>query len=103
MHEARVRFLNKYNFSEKDVEGVGIIMKDTIIVYSSEGFYGDKIRIDIAVADITNTGCDIFYRLINNKNENEIAKAKTGIVFFNYENKKVARTPKSFIKKFKSD
>ena len=103
IHEARVRYLAENNFSEKDVDGVGIIMTDTVIVYSSEGFYGDKIRIDVAIDDITNTGCDIFYKLINSKNEKEIAKAKTGIVFYNYQLKKVARTPKAFIDKFQKD
>ena len=103
IHEARVRFLAENNYSEKDVDGVGIIMTDTVIVYSSEGFYGDKIRIDVAIDDITNTGCDIFYKLINSKNEKEIAKAKTGIVFYNYKLKKVARTPKAFIDKFQKD
>ncbi len=103
IHEARVRFLAENNYSEKDVDGVGIIMTDTVIVYSSEGFYGDKIRIDVALENMTNTGCDIFYKLINSKNEKEIAKAKTGIVFYNYQLKKVARTPKTFINKFQKD
>jgi acyl-CoA thioester hydrolase len=95
--------LAENNYSEKDVDGVGIIMTDTVIVYSSEGFYGDKIRIDVALENMTNTGCDIFYKLINSKNEKEIAKAKTGIVFYNYQLKKVARTPKTFINKFQKD
>ncbi len=103
IHEARVRFLAANNFSEKDIEDVGIIMTDTIIVYSAEGFYADKIRIDVAVEDISNTGCDIFYRLVNNADEKEIAKAKTGIVFYNYQIKKVARTPKTFKDKFQKD
>jgi acyl-CoA thioesterase FadM len=103
IHEARVRFLAANNFTEKDIDCVGIIMTDTIIVYSAEGFYADKIRIDVAIDDITNTGFDIFYRLVNDVNEKEIAKAKTGIVFYNYQLKKVARTPKTFKDKFQKD
>lgn len=103
MHEARVRFLNSHGFSEQNVDGSGIIMTDTVIVYSSESFYGDEIKIDIAIDDITNTGCDIYYQLTNKKNGKEVAKAKTGIVFFNYENKRVTRIPKLFLEKFKAN
>jgi len=100
IHEARVRLLKSKGFSEIDIEGVAIIMVDSIIVYSSEGFYGDKIRIDVSVDDISSTGCDIFYRLVNTEKNKEIAKAKTGIVFFDYTTKKVARTPEKFIDLF---
>ena len=101
IHEARIRLLADKGFSEIDIGGVGIIMADTVIVYSSEGLYGDKLRIDVAVDGITNTGFDIYYRLINNENEKEIIKAKTGIVFYNYITKKVVRTPKIFLDTFK--
>lgn len=101
IHEARVRLLADKSFSEHDIDGVGIIMTDTIINYSSEGFYGDKLRIDVAVDDITNTGCDIYYRFINQSNEKLIIKAKTNIVFYNYTTKKVTRTPEIFLNTFK--
>ena len=91
IHEARLRFLADKGFSEQDIDGVGIIMTDSIIIYTSEGFYGDKLRIDVAVDDILNTGCDIYYRLVNISNQKVIVKAKTNIVFYNYTSKKVAR------------
>ncbi len=101
IHEARVRLLAEKGFSEDNIDGIGIIMTDAVITYTSEGSYGDKLKIDVAVAEITNTGCDIYYRLINAKNEKEIAKAKTNIVFYNYTSKKVVRTPKIFLDTFK--
>lgn len=100
IHEARVRFLNQNGFSEKDIGGAGIIMTDSVIEYLSEGFYGDKINIEIAVDEITRTGSDFHYKLTNVDAKKIIAKAKTGIVFYDYEKKKVVRTPKIFIKKF---
>ena len=101
IHEARLRFLADKGFSEQDIDGVGIIMTDSIIIYTSEGFYGDKLRIDVAVDDILNTGCDIYYRLVNISNQKVIVKAKTNIVFYNYTSKKVARTPEIFLNAFK--
>lgn len=96
VHEARIRLLRDKGFSEIDIDSIGIIMVDSIIVYSSEGFYGDKVRIDVSVDEFSTTGCDIFYRLVNSETDKEIAKAKTGIVFFNYETKKIAKTPEIF-------
>ena len=65
IHEARIRLLADKGFSESDIDGIGIIMLDSVINYSSEGFYGDKLRIDVTVDEITNSGCDIFYRFVN--------------------------------------
>ncbi len=100
IHEARIRLLADKGFSESNIDGVGIIMSDAVIKYSSEGFYADKLRIDVAVDEITNSGCDIYYQLISVKNEKEIARAKTNIVFFDYSTKKIARVPKAFLDAF---
>jgi len=99
IHEARVRFLNHLGYSESNVEGTGIIMIDSAIQYKSEGFYGDELLVEITVNDFTRIGCDFVYRLSNKKTSKEIALAKTGIVFFNYEIKKTAPVPSEFKKK----
>ena len=63
IHEARVRFLNSYGYSEADIEGVGLIMSDTVIVYKSEGFYGDILKISVTVDDFNPHGCDILFKI----------------------------------------
>ena len=60
IHEARIRLLADKGFTEQDIDGVGIIMADSVILYTSEGLYGDKLRIDVAVDEISNKGCDIY-------------------------------------------
>jgi len=96
VHEARVRFLNQYHYSELNVEGFGIIMTDSAIVYKAEGFHADQIQIDIAIDDFNKYGCDIYYLLSNKKTAVEIAHAKTGIVFFDYDQRKVVSVPDKF-------
>ena len=96
IHEARVRFLKQYGYTEMDVEGRGIIMTDTAIVYKAEGFYGDQIQIDVTVGEFNKYGCDLFYLLSNKKTAVEIAHAKTGIVFFDYDERKVVPMPEAF-------
>lgn len=100
VQEARVRFLNKYNYSEKNVEGLGIIMTDCAIVYKSESFYGDILEIKIGVKDFFKYGCDIYYQIINNKTTKDVAFVKTGIMFFDYELRKRARIPENFLNLF---
>ena len=96
VHESRVRFLRQYGYTELDVEGLGIIMTDSAIVYKAEGFYGDQVQVDITVGDFNKYGCDIFYLMTNNATAVEIAHVKTGIVFFDYETRKVVTLPEGF-------
>ena len=99
VHEARLRFLKHLGYSESNVEGVGIIMIDAAIQYKSEGFYGDELLIEVAVTDFSNLGCDFVLKLTSKKSSKEIALAKTGIVFFDYEKRKTAQVPVEFKKK----
>jgi acyl-CoA thioesterase FadM len=99
-HEARVRFFIHYGFSELDVDGPGIILSDVAIVYKSESFYGERMTVEIAVCDFTKYGCDLVYRLSEKETGREVAIAKTGIVFMNYAERKVAPVPEKFKKLF---
>ena len=96
VHEARTRFFRQYGYTEMDVEGLGIIMTDSAIVYKAEGFHGDQIQIDITVGDFNKYGCDIFYLMTNKATAVEIAHVKTGIVFFDYDVRKVVTLPEQF-------
>ena len=96
-HEARLRFLKQYNFTELNAGGAGIIMADAAIQYKTEGFYGDIILVEIAVTDITGVGCDFVYRCTKKRTGTLIAIVKTGIVFYDYNKKKVVSVPEKFI------
>ena len=96
IHEARVRFLKYFNYSESNIEGSAIIMTDAAIQYKSESFYGDELSIEIGVMDFSKIGCDIVYRITNSDSNKVIAIAKTGIVFYDYQNKKVVVVPDEF-------
>ncbi len=99
VHEARVRFLNHLGYSESNVGGSGIIMIDAAIQYKSEAFYSDELMVEVAVNDFSGIGCDFVYMLANKNTSKEIAVVKTGIVFFDYENRKTARVPIKFKEK----
>jgi acyl-CoA thioesterase FadM len=96
-HEARIRFFNQHGFKEKDVGGAGIIMADAAVQYNAEGFYGDVLIIELGIRDITKTGCDIIYHIRNKKTGKSVAIVKTGIVFFDYQKRKVVTIPEEFL------
>ncbi len=98
-HEARVRFLATHGYTEGDIEGAGIIMADLGVTYSSEAFYGDTIKIAMGIGDYGNNFFELIYILTNEKSDKEVARVKTSLVFFDYEERKTVRMPEEFQKK----
>lgn len=77
-------------------------MADVAMEYKAELFYGDVVEIAVTVANIGRVGFDIFYLLEKNVGENKqvVAKAKTGILCYNYATKKVVSVPITAKEKF---
>jgi acyl-CoA thioesterase FadM len=98
VHEARIQFLRNLGYSELDIEGTGIMMTDAIIIYSSEGFYGDTLKVEVGTTDFQLTNCDVVFRLTNTITNKEVALAKTGIAFFNKQTRKISAVPDAFRK-----
>jgi acyl-CoA thioester hydrolase len=98
-HEARMRFLKSFGFSEADVGGVGMIMLDAVIAYKSQAFHGDTLDVQVAVADLSRAGFEFLYRLTNKTTEREVARVKTGMAFFDYAAGKIVPMPESFREK----
>ena len=95
VHEARVRFLAAMGYSELDVEGVGMLMADCAIVYKAQAFLGDRLDISVAAGDFTRVGCDLLY-LLEKADGQEVARVKTGLVFFDYAAQAVRPVPGAF-------
>ena len=98
VHEARLQFLQSRGFSELDIDGCGLILTDAVIVYKSQGFHGDLLTILAAVDDFNKYGCDFFFKVIQKNSGKEVARAKTGIVFFDYNRQKMVPVPAAFFK-----
>lgn len=102
IHEARVQFLNKYGWTEFDVSGVSLIMSELSIEYKKEAFYKDELTVKVFSGEISAIGFDLFYSIsaIRDGTITTIAHAKTGMICYNYQTKKVERIPeklKSFL------
>ena len=99
IHEARVRFLKSFGYSEIDVEGFGTIMLDSVVIYKAQAFAGDVLQIEVAAGDFSRLGCDISYRITKKDGGAEVVLAKTGIAVFDYANQKRISPPEAFVKK----
>ncbi len=95
VHEARVLWLKKNGYTELDIEGIGLIMADLAIEFKNEGLYGDNIKIQISVGEVSKISFELYYSLFTERNEKRIvlAVAKTGMVCYDYTTKKVAGLP----------
>jgi len=96
IHEARARYLKQFGCTELDVFGTATIMVDAVVVYKSEAFHGDRITVQVTTDAFTKHGCDFIYRLTNKETRKEIARAKTGLVFFDYDKRKMTLVPDEF-------
>ncbi|MBJ6117422.1 thioesterase family protein [Pontibacter sp. BT310] len=92
LHEARMQLLGHFGWSELQIGGASMIMADVAIEYKGEGFYGDVLTIHLAFDDISKYGFDITYNVLN-QHDKEVARAKTGMLCFNYNERKLMTLP----------
>jgi len=95
IHEARMQFLAHHGYTEFSLEGIGIIMIDVAIEFKKELFYGDIIRASVATSEFNKLGFDLVYKLETGGAHGMklAAIAKTGMVCYDYDAKKLAALP----------
>ena len=105
IHEARMQFLKQWEYSELDFGGVGLIMSDAGIEFRSELFYGETVIISVACSGFSKVSFEIYYKLekippeITNEKRIIVATAKTGMVCYDYSNKRITGLPEEARKK----
>jgi acyl-CoA thioester hydrolase len=99
IHEARMQFLKSYGYSELNFEGVGMMMSDVGIEFKSELFYGDVVIASVTASGFSKVSFDLYYklekilRLAQDDKKVLVAAAKTGMVCYDYSNKKMVAVP----------
>lgn len=101
--EARTRWFKALGYTELDVEGLGIIVSDAALQYKSEAFHGETMQVDMSAQEFNKYGCDLVWRMRERDSGREVARGKTGIVFFDYQTRKVAGVPQGFRERFPAD
>jgi len=95
IHEARMQWLKQYDYTELKIEGIGLIMSDLAVEFKSESFYGDVVEVKLGAGEITRVSFELYYQLFTKRNDVNVllANAKTGMVCYDYDAKKVASIP----------
>ena len=100
LHEARVQFLAHLGTAEFDpATQLGFIMVDVAIEYKAEAFYGDVLTIELAANDPNKYGFDVVYH-VKSQAGKEIARAKTGMLCFDYTTRNLRSLPPELAAKF---
>jgi len=95
IHEARMQYLKQFGYTELELAGIGLIMADAGIEFKNELFYGETVIVSVACGSFIKVGFDIFYKMEKEISGSKklVASAKTGMVGYDYGNKKIAAIP----------
>lgn len=97
--EARERFFNALGYTQANIEGLGVVVADAAVQYLSEAFHGETLKIETTARDFNKYGCDLVWRATDKASGREVARGKTGIVFFDYGARKIAAVPPAFLER----
>ncbi|HMR91150.1 MAG TPA: thioesterase family protein [Chitinophagaceae bacterium] len=95
IHETRMQFLHQFGYTEMNVEHAGLIMADVAIEFKKELFYNDQVICHAAAGDFSRIGFDIYYKLEKEENGKSLTAvlAKTGMICYDYQEKKLVAVP----------
>jgi len=95
IHEARVQFLQQNGFTELDIAGTSLIMSELQVEYKNESFYPDLLHIDIYCGEISKVSFELYYKISTKRHQQDIliALAKTGMVCYDYNIRKIRHVP----------
>lgn len=98
IHEARMQYFKSFGYSEMNVGGAGMIMADAAVEFKNELFYGDTVIASVKAAEISKIGFDLIYKLETFRQTQGdkkilVAAAKTGMICYDYEKKKIITVP----------
>ena len=111
-HDARLKFLESLGFSEKNIGGPGIIMRDAHVNFRKEVYLHDELTVDVGIENVSNSAFEMVYTVRRIKKSQQSAVSgqqsddgevvftgNTGLVAFDYERKRPVRLPEEFLLK----
>lgn len=99
LHEARMRWINQFGWTELNIEKTGLIMVDMAVRFKSEASFGDCLRIQLTPVEWSDLGFELIYLATNATTGAEVARAQSGMIFFDYTTRRMTRIPAVFREK----
>lgn len=98
LHQARVSWWAAHGLAEWDIGGVGTVIADLAVEYRAEAFWGDCLTVEIAVGEMGRKGAEIWHRIVkpHPEGEQDIAIARIGMVFFDFQSRQAVAVPEAF-------
>jgi len=90
LNEARVRFLPEQINTPQDSH-IWMINADLAVIYKSEAFYGEILRIELATGDVHKYGFDLLFRVTEVKTKRDVAHAKMAMLMFDSNARKLVQ------------
>lgn len=100
LNEARLAFMRSCLGDAYSVGGTAMINADLAVEYKAEAYHGDRLRIEVAADDFHKYGCDFVYRVTCVEDGRVVALAKTGMLLFDFETKRLKEAPQGFYSAF---
>lgn len=98
IHEARMQMLRHNGYTELNAGGNSMIMADVMIAYKAEAFYGDSLSVKVYADEVTGSTFSLLYHLsvVRDGKSISVAHAKTGMVCFDYDARKIVAITEEF-------
>lgn len=93
LDEAGVQFWNSLGSPENEGEKIPRITVDSGINYRKQAYHGQTLKVEIGTADFSSKGFDLVFRVTDVASGAEIARAKAGILCYDYQQQKVVPIP----------
>lgn len=100
LNEARLAYMQARFGDPYTVDGAAMINADLAVEYRAEAYHGDRLRIEVAANDFHRYGCDFVYRVSCVGDGRLVALAKTGMLLFDFDKKKLQEAPPAFFEAF---
>jgi acyl-CoA thioester hydrolase len=98
-HDARLRFLEALGYSEKNIGGPGIIMRDAHVLFRKEVHLHDVLTVDVGIENVSTSSFEMLFTVRRLSDDAVVFTGSTGLVAFDYDTKRPVRLPEEFLGK----
>ncbi|MBT3585059.1 MAG: acyl-CoA thioesterase [Halobacteriovoraceae bacterium] len=91
--EARLQYFKKLGQTELQFFGAAIIITEAVLNYLGEGFHGDQLTCTLFQGDQGPRGFEIYYQLSNLTSGKKVARVKTSLAYYDYQNQTLTSLP----------
>lgn len=88
LNEARLRYMPEQINTLRDSH-IWMINADLAVIYKSEAFYGEVLKVEVVADEFHKYGFDLFFRVTEKKTGREVVHAKMAMLLFDSSTRKL--------------